>query len=94
MENDLLEKAALAAFEYHGEHLRNNSKELCINHCLRVASLVGDYTDNDKLVAAALLYTIIEEEPFVFSDIEKKFDKKVIILVKELIMKSSTLLKV
>lgn len=94
MKKNLLEKAALIAFEYHGEQLRKFSNELYVNHCLRVASLVGDYTDDDDLVAAALLHDIIEDTPLTFSELEKNFGNNITELVKELTSDPSELVKI
>ena len=94
MKKDLLEKAALMVFEYHGEQLRKFSNELYVNHCLRVAALVGDYTDDDELVAAALLHDIIEDTLLTFRELEKQFGSKITSLVRELTTEPSELVKV
>lgn len=84
METESLELAVIKAFDYHGDQMRKFSDELYINHCLRVASLVGDYTEDDELVIAAVLHDIVEDTPATLTDVNSWFGSKVTGLVKEL----------
>ena len=84
MKNDLLEDAVLKAFEYHGNQMRKFSDELYVNHCLRVASLVGDYTNDDDLVIAAVLHDIVEDTAYTLPELKRIFGEKVSDLVCEL----------
>jgi (p)ppGpp synthase/HD superfamily hydrolase len=84
MELTLIEEAVLKASEYHGEQKRKFSDELYIDHCLRVASLVGDYSDNEDLVIAAILHDIVEDTLATVNDINIWFGDKVSSLVEEL----------
>ncbi len=84
METELLEHAVMKAFEYHGDQMRKFSDELYINHCLRVASLVGDYTEDESLVVAAVLHDIVEDTEVTVGDVYTWFGEKVSKLVEEL----------
>ena len=84
MNEDILNEAVLKVFKYHGEQKRKFSDELYVNHCLRVASLVGDYSEDETLIVAALLHDIVEDTSVTNQDIKKWFGKKVASLVEEL----------
>lgn len=84
MDKDLLELSVLKAFEYHEGQLRKFSDELYVNHCLRVASLTGDYTDDDALIAAAVLHDTVEDTTLTIHDIKSLFGDRVSSLVYEL----------
>lgn len=84
METELLELAVTKAFEYHGAQMRKFSDELYVNHCLRVASLVGDYTDDEALVVAAVLHDLVEDTVVTIDDITNWFGEYVSNLVCEL----------
>jgi (p)ppGpp synthase/HD superfamily hydrolase len=81
---EMLDEAVLKAFKHHGEQKRKFSDELYVNHCLRVASLVGDYADDEELVSAAILHDIVEDTKVTIKDVEAWFGKRVASLVKEL----------
>jgi len=84
MEITLIEEAVLKAVDYHGEQKRKFSDELYINHCLRVASLVGDYSDKEELIIAAVLHDIVEDTAATLLDVNNWFGNKVSSLVGEL----------
>jgi len=84
MEITLIEEAVLKAFAYHGDQRRKFSDEPYINHCLRVASLVGDYSDKEELIIAAILHDIVEDTTATLLDVNSWFGDKVSSLVLEL----------
>lgn len=79
-----LDSAVLKAFEYHGKQSRKFSNEPYVAHCLRVASLVADYTEDEDLVIAAVLHDMIENTDATEVDIKEWFGEKISGLVSEL----------
>lgn len=84
MHTEMLDVAVLKAFEYHGKQKRKFSDELYVNHCLRVASLLGDYTDDEELISAGILHDMVENTTATIEDIEGWFGNRVASLVYEL----------
>jgi (p)ppGpp synthase/HD superfamily hydrolase len=84
MELKLLEKAAFMAFDYHKNQTRKFKDEPQVNHCLRVGSLLGDYTDDPDIVAAGITHDILEDTYAVVVDLEETLNHRVANLVWEL----------
>jgi len=83
MELKLLESAVLLAFDYHKGQTRKFTNEPYVNHCLRVGSLLGDYTDDSELVAAGLTHDLLEDTYAEILEIETVLGKRVAKLVWE-----------
>ena len=79
-----LDSAVLKAFEYHGKQVRKFVNEPYVVHCLRVASLVADYTEEEDLVIAAVLHDIVENTEASVEDVKEWFGEKISGLVGEL----------
>ena len=84
MEKDLLDLAVLKAFKHHKGQLRKFCDEPYVYHCLRVGSLVGDYTDDEDLVTAGVLHDIVEDTSVTLDDVRRWFGDDVAGLVDEL----------
>jgi (p)ppGpp synthase/HD superfamily hydrolase len=84
MEKDLLDVAVLKAFKYHHNQQRKFCDEPYVYHCLRVGSLVGDYTNDEDLVIAGVLHDIVEDTEATLDDVRRWFGNDVANLVDEL----------
>lgn len=60
---------------------RKYTGEPYILHPMRVAGLVGQYTDDAEMLAAAWLHDVIEDTPYTFEDLNQTFGPTVAVLV-------------
>lgn len=84
MEKDLLDLAVLKAFEYHKNQKRKFCDEPYVYHCLRVGSLVGDYSDDEELIMAGILHDTMEDTDATYNTLKELFGLNVANLVQEL----------
>ena len=84
MEKDLLDLAVLKAHKYHRNQKRKFCEEPYVYHCLRVGSLVGDYTENEDLIIAGVLHDMVEDTTATLDDIRRWCGPYVAKLVHEL----------
>jgi (p)ppGpp synthase/HD superfamily hydrolase len=84
--NQIIQKALFYAYEKHKKDKRKGTTIPYIVHPVDVASILIKERNNskvsDELIAAGLLHDVVEDTETSFKDIEKKFGKKVMILVK------------
>jgi guanosine-3',5'-bis(diphosphate) 3'-pyrophosphohydrolase len=59
--NEILEKVKTFADRAHGDQRRKYSSERYIFHPMRVMESCRDYTDDDAVLAAALLHDVLED---------------------------------
>lgn len=80
-----MEKQALEfARKAHGEQRRKYIEELYIEHPKRVAGLVKTVPHSVEMVCAAYLHDVVEDTPVSIQDIQRRFGRKVALLVDEL----------
>lgn len=76
------------AFEFarkaHGVQCRKYIEELYIEHPKRVAGLVKTVPHSVEMVCAAYLHDVVEDTQVSIQDIQRKFGRKVALLVDEL----------
>ena len=78
---DFLFKAVDFAQKAHSGQYRKARKVPYIVHPLGVMEILSRYTDDEKLLAAAVLHDVIEDTPVTFSDIYENFGSRVAFLV-------------
>ncbi len=77
----LFEDAIRFAAERHSGQKRKMSDSPYILHPLEVASIVGTMTSDDETLAASVLHDTVEDAGVTFEEIEKRFGKRVSLLV-------------
>jgi len=78
----LTERALNTAARLHdGRHRKGEEKNPEIVHLVAVASIVSQYTDDEEVVAAALLHDTIEDTSYTAFDLKKEFGDRVCELV-------------
>ncbi len=78
---DLLFKAVDFAQKVHFGQYRKARKVPYIVHPLGVMEILSLYTDDEELLAAAILHDVVEDTPTTVSDIYKNFGSRVAFLV-------------
>ena len=66
-----LEKAELLVIQYHGNTKRKLRNQKVVDHLYRVRDAVKLYTDNEVIIAAALLHDIIEDTNYTIEQMSK-----------------------
>jgi (p)ppGpp synthase/HD superfamily hydrolase len=69
----LVERALLFATKAHEGQVRKYTNEPYINHPIAVSKLVASVTDNQGMIAAALLHDTVEDTEVTLSDITREF---------------------
>jgi guanosine-3',5'-bis(diphosphate) 3'-pyrophosphohydrolase len=69
--DELLEKIQAFAAQYHNGQTRKYSSESYIHHLIRVKDMLTAYTQDETILAAALLHDIIEDTPVTREDLKK-----------------------
>lgn len=80
MEKQVLEFARKA----HGDQQRKYSEEPYIEHPIRVAELVRSVPHTTEMICAAYLHDVVEDTPVSLQDIERRFGRRIALLVEEL----------
>ena len=83
---DLVEKAKQFATTAHKRinHLRKYNNQPYTVHLSSVAGIVASVTDDEEMIAAALLHDVVEDTPATLYDVEKEFGNAVAELVENL----------
>jgi len=85
--NEYVTKYAYAkyfAMESHNGQLRKYTRTPYIEHPIAVAKLVAGVTDDQEMIAAALLHDVVEDTPVTMAEIELLFGARVAALVRDL----------
>ncbi len=95
--NDFISKALRIAAEYHDGQKRKGKDMPYIVHPFEVAMILQKNGMNDNVVAAGLLHDILEDTPMTEDELEEKFDRRILELVKgaseKLVKRDDTLWK-
>ena len=78
---DLLNRAIAFAARAHDGAVRKGSKLPYILHPMEAAAIVGSMTDDEHLLAAALLHDVVEDAGVTLSQLEEDFGARVAALV-------------
>lgn len=78
---NLFESAVCFATERHNGQKRKMENSPYILHPLEVASIVGTMTDDQEVLAAAVLHDTVEDTKTTMDEIKEKFGKRVALLV-------------
>ena len=79
--SDILDRAIIFAVLAH-KNVRRKGKEIpYILHPLEASAIVATMTDDQELLAAAVLHDVIEDTPYTPGDVEKLFGKRVLAAV-------------
>ena len=70
---ELLDKAVIFATNMHSSQLRKGTHIPYILHPLESASIVGTMTDDDEIIAAAVLHDVIEDTETTIDEIIDKY---------------------
>jgi|SaaInl4_150m_RNA_FD_contig_71_455308_length_835_multi_2_in_0_out_0_1 (p)ppGpp synthase/HD superfamily hydrolase len=74
IESTIVAKALCFATEAHKGQVRKYSGEPYINHPINVATIVSSVTDNQNMIAAALLHDVVEDTDVTQEDIGREFN--------------------
>ena len=75
----LFEKAVIFATQCHEGMLRKFDVKQYILHPLEVAVITGNLTNDDEVLAAAVLHDTVEDTPATLENIREEFGERVII---------------
>lgn len=78
---DLVTKAALFASTAHDGMRRKTNKNPYILHPMEAATIAGTMTENQELIAAALLHDVVEDAGITIEQIKSEFGERVAQLV-------------
>ena len=78
---ELVSEAIAFAVKAHDGMRRKKSEAPYILHPMEAAVIVGTMTDDQNLIAAAVLHDVVEDADITIEEIEKKFGKRVRMLV-------------
>ena len=79
---ELVSEAITFAVKAHDGMRRKKSEAPYILHPMEAAVIVGTMTDDQNLIAAAVLHDVVEDAGITIEEIEEKFGKRVRELVK------------
>ena len=77
----LFEKAVVFAVEAHAGQKRKGKEKPYILHPLEVAAIVGTYSNDPEVLAAAVLHDTVEDTQRTIEDIRREFGSRVAYLV-------------
>ena len=81
---DLYTRALRFAIRAHGDQKRKYTGDPYVTHCIAVADLVAKRTDDEEIVAAALLHDTLEDTAATYDDLKSEFGSRVASIVLEL----------
>lgn len=73
----LYERAVVFAAAAHQGMTRKGSRIPYLSHPIEAASIVAEMTDDEELIAAAVLHDVIEDTDVTFQEIEQYFGKRI-----------------
>ncbi len=82
--NYALNKAMIFAKKAHGNQLRKYTNEPYICHPIGVMGIVYTVTDNEDMLAAAILHDVVEDTDYSIDDIFSNFGTQIGSMVEEL----------
>jgi (p)ppGpp synthase/HD superfamily hydrolase len=82
--NNLYNRALEFATKAHGEQKRKYSGEPYIVHPVAVAAIVAQVTNDEEMIAAALLHDVVEDTKVTLDGICYEFGERVALLVDDL----------
>ena len=74
---DLVSEAVVFAVNVHDGMRRKNSKSPYVLHPLEAAVIVGTMSDDQDLIAAAVLHDVVEDAGISMDEVEARFGKRV-----------------
>ena len=77
----IIEAADLAARAHAGQRRKGEGDVPYVNHCTAVARLVATVTDDEAVLAAALLHDVVEDSETTLEEIEAQFGPTVAAIV-------------
>ncbi len=77
----MVEKAMIFASNAHKGMFRKGTKTPYIVHPMEAGAVAASITDDENIIAAAILHDTIEDTPVTAEDIEREFGKEVLRLV-------------
>ncbi len=77
MKTDFVDKAIIFAVKAHSGMVRKGTNIPYITHPLEALSIASALTDDQEVLAAAVLHDVVEDTPFTLEDIERKFGARV-----------------
>jgi myo-inositol-1(or 4)-monophosphatase len=77
----LFEDAVVFAVQAHSGMTRKGDRSPYILHPLEAAAIVGTMTDDEEILAAAVLHDTVEDTPATLAEIEARFGPRVAALV-------------
>jgi len=80
---NIITKAFLFAYEKHGDTLDDNGELYISSHLFQVAKILRQVTDDEELLAAALLHDTIEDTDTTHEELRENFGDRIADLVNE-----------
>lgn len=77
----LVQEAINFAFEAHGDTIRKGDHKPAVYHALETMSIVTSLTNDEEVIAAAVLHDVVEDTPVSSKEVEERFGKRVAFLV-------------
>ena len=78
---ELVSEAMVFAVRTHDGMRRRQSNLPYILHPMEAAAIVGSLTDNQEVIAAAVLHDVVEDAGVTMQQIEERFGKRIAQLV-------------
>lgn len=79
-----IERAEERARELHrGQYRKAEEETPYIVHPLGVAEIIFEYTDDEDVIAAALLHDTVEDCDYTFSKMQEEFNSKIVEIVRD-----------
>ena len=78
---NLIDRALIYATEAHSGVTRKGTNIPYIFHCSEAAAIVADMTDDEDVIAAAVLHDVVEDTEHTISDVRAEFGDRIAELV-------------
>lgn len=78
----LYERAVVFAAVAHGGMTRKGNRVPYLSHPVEAAAIVAEMTDDEELIAAAVLHDVLEDTPVTFQEVEVYFGERIAYYVK------------
>lgn len=73
----LYEKAVVFAAIAHQGARRKGSRIPYLSHPIEAAAIVSELTDDEELIAAAVLHDVVEDTPVTLEEVEQYFGERI-----------------
>lgn len=78
---NIVQEAINFAFEAHGNSIRKGDHKPSVYHALETMSIVSSLTNDEEIIAAAVLHDVVEDTPVTLEEVKNKFTERIAFLV-------------